>query len=96
MCCKHREPSSVVNVVEFSEQGSLLIGQVFEKQAEFLLVALDLFRAHLRREFLVEEVAQLGQQPQEVDGPENLGRKSVAFKEFLELNVRQILSIELR
>ena len=91
MChCAHEHcqcQASAVNVVEFSEQGSLVFGQVFEKQVEFFLVAFDLLRAHLGRELLVEEVAQLGQEPQQVDGPEKFGRKSIAFQKFLELKL---------
>lgn len=65
---------------------------MFEKQVEFFLVAFDLFGTHLGRELFVEEVAQLRQQPQEVDGPENVSRKSVALKKFLELKVEQPLT----
>ena len=66
-----------------------MFGQVFEKQVEFFLVAFDLLRAHLGRELLVEEVAQLGQEPQQVDGPENFGRKSIDFQKFMELKLEQ-------
>jgi len=63
-------------VVELSEKFPPIFGDILEEQLQLRLVSLDLFGVHLVGELLVQEVVELGQKPQQVDGSEGLRRQS--------------------